>query len=298
MRYRVLIEASGSLTSNYLIKAVKDAGEFVISSDIDECAASFNSNQFVIVPSKNDPDLWLKLENIIVENKINVVIPSFDETLLGWAERKSYFLTKGVHVIISDQKVLEICQDKWNTYNFFKELGIPTPETSKSNLFPVIKPRIGRGGKGISINKIVNSMEGMISQELLTGTEYTIDIFCDKNSYPTYIVPRVRLKVVDGKSIDGITRDSPKIVEYVKIICNKLKFIGPINMQCFEDINGEIKFIEINPRVGGGMALGFQATENWVKLIFTNLIEGKLLNAVDVVFDLKMYRFYNELFTK
>lgn len=39
MKYTVLLEASGTLTSGYMIKAVKAAGARVIASDITECAA-------------------------------------------------------------------------------------------------------------------------------------------------------------------------------------------------------------------------------------------------------------------
>lgn len=298
MKYKVLLEASGSLTSNFLIKSVQDAGGFAIPSDINYCAAKYIGNDFAIVPKSDSPNLWNELEKIINEKKINVIIPSFDETLLEWSKRKNFFSKIGVNVIISDESTLKICQDKWETYNFFKKIKIPTPNTSLENKYSIIKPRNGRGGKGIMINKKISSMEGMISQDILLGREYTIDIFCDNKNYPIYIVPRLRLNVIDGKSTSGITIYNKKIENYVIKICSELKFIGPVNFQCFENDNGDISFLEINPRIAGGMSLGFEATENWISLIFKNIIEHKEVKIKEINYNLRMYRYYNEIFTK
>lgn len=299
MKYNVLLEASGSLTSAYMIKSVKNAGATVTASDIAECSAQHTADDFIFLPLSSNPNLWSIIESEITNRKINVVIPSFDETLIEWAAKKDYFEQMGVHIILSNIDTISICQDKWETYKFFKAIGIPTPETSLDNKYPVIKPRLGRGGKGITINSIDKSisMDGMISQELIEGQEYTIDVFCDNNNKPAYIIPRKRIQVKDGKSINGITIMHEPIIAFVRKICSNLKFIGPINIQCFEATNGDIKFIEINPRIAGGMALGFAASENWANLIFKNIIENHPIQPIQVKYGLKMFRYYDEIFT-
>lgn len=298
MTHKVLLEASGSLTSSYLIKSFQECHVKVVGSDITECAASHIADEFIILPYSSDPTLWDILKKEIHSRNINVVIPSFDETLLEWAQRKRDFLNENVHVILSDASTLEICQDKWNTYLFFKEHDIPTPASSLRCNYPLVKPRLGRGGKGITILKPGEStpMEGMISQELITGTEYTIDVFCTVNNQPVYIIPRKRLQVKDGKSIHGITVAHPKIESLVKRICAALPFYGPINLQCFETSSGDIIFTEINPRIAGGMALGFAASENWAKLILSGIIEKKEITPKPIRYGLKMFRYYDEVF--
>jgi carbamoyl-phosphate synthase large subunit len=298
MNYRILTEASGSLTASYLIRAIQQANAVAVASDVNEnCAGKYIGNEFVIVPFASDPFLWDKTKRILVESNINVVIPSLDETLLNWAEKKEEFENMNIKVILSNKEVIKIFQDKWLTYQFFKEKGIPTPQTSTDNIYPVIKPREGRGGKDIIINsKEKVSMQGMISQELVSGQEYTIDVFCDKNSIPIYIIPRKRLQVKDGKSINGITEKNETIINWVKKICKETNFIGPINIQCFQENNGLVKFIEVNPRIAGGMALGFAASENWIKLIIEHFIEDKTIETKEVKYGLKMFRFYDEVF--
>lgn len=297
IQYRMLTEAAGSLTAGYLIKSIQAAGHICVGSDIDgRCAGAKLADDFIVMPSSTDANLWQTIEKILVRKQIDVVIPSLDESLLGWAERKAHFSSLGVQVILSDPASVAICQDKWLTFQFFNENGIPTPATSLTQQYPVVKPRLGRGGAGVKITTESVEMSGMVSQELLVGVEYTIDVFCDRESSPLYIVPRRRVKVRDGKSIEGVVERHEGIESWVRLICERLSFIGPINIQCFVLPDGKIKFVEINPRIAGGMALGFAATENWIDLIVRNLIHEQPLSPGSVLDRLEMRRYYAESF--
>jgi len=297
---RVLVEASGSLTSGYLIRSIQEAGFNVVASDITEdCFGKYLSDDFIKMPKIAEESSWEKTLDLVFNNNIQVVIPSLDETLQEWAKSKEMLLQNNIHVIISDSSTVEIFIDKWKTFLFFEKHGIPTPETSLECKYPVIKPRRGRGSAGIFIaeeNEDVN-MDGNISQQFIRGTEYTVDVFCDFNNKPVYIVPRKRINVKEGKSTSGIAVKHSEIEKYVRIICSSIPFIGPINIQCFEEENGDLKFIEINPRIAGGMALGFAATENWISLISSNLIHNEPIKPVEVKYGLKMMRYYHEVFT-
>ncbi|MGI6555691.1 MAG: ATP-grasp domain-containing protein [Bacillota bacterium] len=297
MSTKILTEASGSLTSAYLIEAIKKAGFFPVASDIDpECVGRYLAHDFIEMPSKDDKNLWEKTLGKLISHKIDIVIPSLDETLLGWAQKKEEFLQHGVHTIISNPQTVKIFQDKWLTFQFFRQAGIPTPLTSLEQKYPLIKPRNGRGSKGVKITSKPVHMDGMVSQELLEGEEYTVDVFCDKQSEPVYIVPRKRLGVKDGKSTGGIVVNHPQIIKWVKRICKQIPFLGPINIQCFICKDGSVKFVEINPRIAGGMALGFAATENWINLIVDHFIFGKTINPKPIRYGMKMKRYYAEVF--
>ncbi|MDT9198039.1 ATP-grasp domain-containing protein [Limnospira fusiformis KN01] len=296
-KLRILTESSGSLTSAYFIRAIREAGYECVASDVDESSVGrYLADDFIKMPYKNSNLLWKIIEKNLIKANINVVIPSFDETLVGWSERKEYFSSLGVHVIVSDSNSISICQDKWLTYNFFKDNGIPTARTSLQQDFHLIKPRQGRGAKGIKITNNLTDMEGMISQEFLEGTEYSVDVFCDTETAPIYIVPRRRIKILDGKSTSGVVEEVKEIEEWVKIICSKIRLIGFINLQCFIQPDKSIKFIEINPRLAGGMALGFAATENWIFLAVNNLIEGHPIVPKPIRYGMEMKRYYAEVF--
>ena len=293
---RILIEASGGLTSGYLIEAIRSSGNECVASDINEnCFARYIANDFIQMPPVTKKGYWEDISTILKSNKIDLVIPSLDETLLDWAEKKDLLRKDSVEVIISKKETVDIFQDKWKTYSFFKEKNIPTPRTSLKQEYPLIKPKRGRGGKGVEIiNKSV-SMEGKISQEIAKGDEYTIDVFCDVHSKPIYIVPRKRINVREGKSIEGVVEKNDLIESWVNTICKNIDFLGPINIQCFLE-REKILFTEVNPRLGGGTALGFAATENWIELIESNLLKKKTINPVPIKYGMKMKRFYAEVF--
>ena len=293
---RILTEASGSLTSGFLITAIQEACCEAIASDVDEnCYAKAIADDFILMPSVGDPNLWPFLYQKLIEKNVKLVIPSLDETLLDWSLHKKQMNENGVNVLISPQKTVEIFTDKWLTYHFFKENGIPTPSTSIEQDFELVKPRRGRGSKGIQITNKKVDMVGMISQEYVEGTEYTIDVLCDLESQPIYIVPRIRMGIRDGKSTAGIVIEHEEITNMVKKICHLIPFVGPINIQCIQSKEGDIKFIEINPRIAGGMALGFAATENWIKTII-DIFNSKEINPKSVQYGLKMRRYYHEVF--
>jgi len=300
MSKRIFIEASGSLVCNWLIKKLKENGDVVIASDIiEESVGKFLADDFVVVLKSDEKNFWTIQEKILIEHHIDTIIPSLDETLHVWAAKKEYlYNTHNINVIISPLYTIDTCLDKYKTYLFFKENHIPSPATSLSQEYTLIKPRRGRGGKNIIHNTSHNiiDMEGMISQEFLSGQEYTIDCLTDHHGKLIYIVPRRRITVKDGKSINGEVVHNPEIDRYVCKICNSMPFFGPINIQCFETNQG-IQFTEINPRIGGGMVLSMQATENWFSLIQNYfLMKQDYTTPKNIHYGLRMYRYYEEIF--
>lgn len=294
---RIMIEASGSLVSGYLIKAIQEAGHTAVASDIDATNhGAVLADDFIKMPRVSATDLWQQTERLLKAHQVDMVIPSLDETLVGWAERREYFAALGVHVILSDEETIATFQDKWRTYEFFHRAGIPTPATSLTQDHWVVKPRLGRGGKGIYMGNASQDMTDMISQEFIKGTEYTCDCFFDRNGEAVYIVPRRRDSVVDGKSLKGITVRHDRIDALIRRIGSQITLRGPVNFQCIETAENELFFIECNPRIAGGMALGFAASENWISLIVSNLVRGENVAPKPIRYDLRMVRYYAECF--
>jgi carbamoyl-phosphate synthase large subunit len=298
-KYKILLEASGCLSSHYMIKAVKEAGYLVCGSDISDFnSAKYFCDDFIIFPKVSDSLLWEKVERSLKEHNINVVIPTFDEMMIDWAKMSEHFKNEGINVVISPLETIEICQDKWKTYEFFNSIDVSTPRTSLEAEYSLIKPRNGRGGEGIFENDFLKEidMKNLISQEKVTGQEYTVDVFFDRNGLPVYIIPRMRIDIKDGKSTKGIVVKNDKIDEAIRFISTKIKFVGAINFQLFKKGNGELIFLEINPRLAGGSALGFCASENWVSLMVRNIIEEKEIEPVKINYEAKMMRYYAECF--
>ncbi len=298
----ILIEAVGSYTSGYLIDAIKTGGFYCIASDINkESAGAHRADQFVQFPLKNDPDLWEKVEQILVENNVNLVIPTFDEMLIGWGQRVEHFASRGIVVVTSPLDTLNTFQDKWLTYHAFKQANLPCPNTSLTEVYGVLKPRIGRGAVGIEFltqeQQVTTDIpQGYLSQQRLNGEEYTVDCLFNIDGELVYCIPRKRLMVKEGKSTCGIVDMRQDIIDYIEQLARHYTFRGPINVQCFVD-GDDIAFIEVNARFGGGSSLAIAATENWIPLLVDNFVNNKAISAQAKVRDsLKMYRQYRDVF--
>jgi carbamoyl-phosphate synthase large subunit len=259
------IEAVGSPVWGSHLPWLKATGACIVGADITGIASGlYLVDKPYIVPRYRDSDCWSKLKQICQEAKVTVVLPSINEGLMGWASREDEFSDIGVSLILSPVQTIEWCADKWLTYEHFKRNDIPTPRTSLINDYELVKPRNGRGGAGIyRIKAGVDTLpDGCVTQEIMHGVEYSIDALCGKDGSVRNVVIRQRTLVESGVSICGVVIDDPEIESLARRILDSSPFFGPVNLQCFRTERG-VFFIEVNPRVPGGLSLSMAATENW-----------------------------------
>ena len=167
-------------------------------------------------------------------NNIDALIPTIDTDLLLLANNKETFKSVGTTIIVSDEEKSKICRDKRLTSNYFKSVGLlaPTPVDDFANYcagFPAfIKPR--NGSSSVFAYKINNEQEletyakqvpDYIIQPFITGTEYTIDVFCDFDGNPIYITPRIRLAVRAGEVLKTKIEQNETIIEEIKQIATR-----------------------------------------------------------------------------
>ena len=70
---------------------------------------------------------------------------------------------------------------------------------------------------------------------------------------------------------------------------------GPICLQMKEDIDGKLKIIEVNPRMGGGTIMATLAGVNIPKLII-DLYNNVILDKSDLKFnEITVLRYYEEI---
>ncbi len=275
------------------IKEIERCSGKVISVDASPLAAAlYLSDKHYIVPRISDPNYINVLLNICKEEDVKLIIPTIDTELLILSQNKEKFEKNGIRIAISDTKVIEVCSDKLKTFQFFKENNIPTAETfSYSQVdkmgglqYPLfIKPC--KGSASINTHKINNRKEldffidyidNPVVQEFAEGQEFTLDVLADLSGKVINVVPRERIEVRAGEINKGRTVRDEKIIEYAKNITEKLGAIGPITIQCF--VKGdEIKFTEINPRIGGGYPLSFAAGANYPELLIRMVLGEKVM---------------------
>jgi carbamoyl-phosphate synthase large subunit len=295
---KVLVEGIGSMVFGTQLKYYKEMDWELVGIDItNKSFGLYSGLKPYIVPKYSEEQCFDFIEDIIDKEKINLVFPTINEGLLEWSKRKAYFKKKyNTEVIISNEQIIDICTDKWKTYNFFCDNNIPTPRTSLQKDFDLLKPRVGRGSFGIYYKKNVSTnfnMKDYISQEVVEGEEYTIDVLCDFQSTPIYIIPRKRIDTESGVSVKGVTTYNKSLINYIEQIIKVLKPIGIINIQCFIK-NDNIYFIEINPRVAGGSSLSFASSDNWFKGIEC-FVKDKEYIKKKIIYNNHMFRYYNDV---
>ncbi|MBA7574622.1 hypothetical protein ES708_16434 [subsurface metagenome] len=297
------------------IEGMKGIEGKVVSVDANPLAAAlYLSDKHYIVPRISDPNYIDILLDVCKKEEVKLVIPTIDTELLILSQNKEIFEKKGIKIAISDTKVIEICSDKLKTFQFFKESNIPTVGTSSYNQVDKIKKlnyplfiKPCSGSASINTFKInnrkeldffINYINNPVIQEYAEGKEFTMDILADFNGKALNVVPRERIEVRAGEINKGRTVKDEKIIEYAKNITEKLGAIGPITIQCFKKGN-EIKFTEINPRIGGGYPLSFAAGANYPELLIRMVLGEKIAPRLgDFEENLIMLRWEDAVFIK
>ncbi|MDI6751939.1 MAG: ATP-grasp domain-containing protein [bacterium] len=302
----ILRTGSGSLASAPVLVGLKDLGVRVIAVDSDPLSFGlFTQDKGYVIPKAEEPNFIGKLKEICKKEKVDAILPAVDEEIRVLARNRSSFEEKGIRLIVIEEKAVETCCDKWLTYKFFKANGIPTPLTGIDGVpqgYPVVmKPRFGRGGKGIQ--KIEDKeaflffskrKKDCIWQEYICGEEFTIDLLSDWKGKVISLVPRKRLATESGVSVKGIVERNKEIERLAKKIAETLKITGPSNIQCFWK-EKEPYFTEINPRLAGGFALsekaGARILENLVALL-----SGMPPKRAKIKEGVIMLRYYEQIF--
>lgn len=273
----------------------------LFGTDTTELSSALQScdKRFLVKPTTHSRYI-AELLSIVRANKVKLLVPTVDLDLKSLSRNKAKFAALGCRVLVSDPDVIDICQDKRKTYKFLLQNNFETPTTlniqaalrnlknrkssivnSKSETgFPLfLKPWDGSASRG---NAVVNNRKELlfyarripnaICQEFVRGAEHTCDVYIDFDMKVRCVVPRRRIETRAGEVSKGQVVKNPRIMAEAGKLVEKLG-AGPgvVTLQLFLTDDGKIKFIEINPRFGGGAPLSIKAGANFPKWILQEL---------------------------
>ncbi len=239
-----------------------------------------------------------QLLSIVRANKVKLLVPTVDLDLKLLARNKPRFAALGCFVLVSAPQVINICQDKRRTYRFLRKNGFDTPYTmgaqtalSKAKLdWPCfLKPWDGYASRGNVVVKnrkellfFAKKIPNVICQEFIRGIEHTCDVYVDFDLKVRCVVPRRRIEVRAGEVSKGQIVKHPHIMsEAAKLVERLGAGPGVITLQLFLTEDDRVRFIEVNPRFGGGAPLSIKAGANFPKWILQELLGRK----VNICFD-------------
>ena len=254
----------------------------IVGTDHDENSPALQCcDRKFIVRSVGQRGYAEQVADIIKRQKVDLLVPTVDLDLSIWARRRARL---GCTALISSPSVVRTCQDKRRMFAFLKEHGFDTPDTMskdqalrrKRHRFPYfLKPWDGHASRGNFVARNAEELKfyarrvpNCLVQEFIEGTEYTADVLVDFDRRVRCVVPRRRIETRAGEVSKSVTVKHPEIIAQSRRLIEKLG-AGPgvITIQCFLTAAGQIKFIEINPRFGGGIPLSIEAGANFPKWI-------------------------------
>ncbi len=231
----------------------------------------------LIVPPIADAAYIPALLEHVKRHAVRLLLPTIDTDLLPLSRQRDAFSALGCTALIADYETVHICRDKIETHRFLQQNGIDTPRTylpdeiraAARHEFPyLIKPRFGSSSQ--SVHRIEDAVDleyhlqrvrEPIVQEFVSGVEHTLDVYVGLNGSVRTVVPRARWQVRGGEVSKGVV---VKDLEIMRAGQRVTEALGPsprgvVTLQCIVTPQRRIRFIEINPRFGGGAPLAIAA---------------------------------------
>lgn len=268
--YTILVTGAGGAAGPALIESLRKKNYRVIGVDMDPSAIGlYVADKGYVIPGGMSPDFLPVIRNICRKESVKAVVPGVDEELISSFELEQ----DGIVVLLPRPEFVTMCLDKVVLMKQLKAVGIGVPETRLVTegyagiRFPVIvKPRRGRGSRGIGIVDSEESLNSFIEtssyatnelliQEYIDGTEYTVSVVVWRDGEVQAVVPK---EIISKRGITriAVTRRNPKIEALCIRVQEKLKADGPFNVQLrFDASSGEPFIFEINPRFSTSISL-------------------------------------------
>ncbi|RYZ26503.1 MAG: hypothetical protein EOO10_15345, partial [Chitinophagaceae bacterium] len=113
----ILLTGAGAPGGPGIIKALLKAGYHLHTSDSNPNASGrYLNSPFVQIP-KADEDRFIPFVlEYCIENKIDIVFPLVTKELFKFSQAKQRFAGNGIKVIVSEEKNLQIANDKGKLY--------------------------------------------------------------------------------------------------------------------------------------------------------------------------------------
>jgi predicted ATP-grasp superfamily ATP-dependent carboligase len=278
---KVLVFPCGTEIANEIFASLHQNKTFdvVLASSVSGTYCDFRGKDIHLLPYVTDEKFFDELCNLVKREQISYIFPAHDDAALVFSQLSEKIDAK---IIGQSCKINEIVRYKDRTYDYFRN-NLPIPQIYQSLddvlTYPVfVKPKKGQGS--FSAFPILNKTEAkrfsiqydpqdFVIMEFLQGDEYTIDCFSDKGKL-VYFSARTREKTTNGISVISFLVDDAFLIsqfkKYAGIISESVSMHGVWFFQMKKDRAGNLKLLEIGPRVAGTMMLNRARGVNLVEM--------------------------------
>ena len=316
----ILITGAGAVLGQGIIRSILQSKEKLYNiHTVDPNILStghFLADAAHTIPLVNDERYLDVLISILKNNSIDLILIGTDSELPFYAKYKN-FLEKEFNliVLVSNEKSIQIANDKWATSKFLKSSNFPYPLSamannleevenllSKSNYPFFAKPIDGARSRGllkinnhIQLQDVLKTPKNLVIQEYLEDDEGEYTSGCLVFDGKCKSVVTLRRDLRDGNTYRAFYKnDYSKFDDYIAKVAEKLNIFGPCNFQFRIKDNKPVIF-EINARFSGTTPIRFMFGFNEVLasldfLLFNkdikkpNLLQGTVLRAWSDIF--------------
>jgi carbamoyl-phosphate synthase large subunit len=263
-----------------IVTAFREAGATAIAVDVDQLApALYHADRHAIVPRVDDFGYIAALRELVELHDVRLIVPLTDLDHHVLAEARGSL--GDALVLVSGIETVARCSDKYLAHEFFESQDIGSPPTWLPTELPddirypvLVKARRGFGSRHIYRAANATELEFFLRytnadsmvQAVCLGTEFSIDVFCDLDGRCLAAVPRTMIESKGGESIKGMSTKDPDLIAFSCRVAEALRIIGPANVQCFREPDGELQVTDVNPRFGGGFPLPTAAGSRYPEL--------------------------------
>ena len=261
----VLLPGAGGSAAVCALKSLRlaDYPGRIVATDSDPLAIGLRfADSGRIVPPASDPAFVASVLALIAEEGVGVVLPTSGFDTRVYAGLKRQLRDRGVVAAVCDPDAIADTEDKWRFHRRVHET-FPLPRTWRPGdsgiAFPCfVKPTQGKGSREATrcddaraLALHLNTGQDVLVQEYLPGPEYSVDVLSDLEANPIVAVPRLRLAIRGGISVKGRVVPDAAIQSLCIAMARFLGLKGSTCMQLKRDGGGQLRFLEVNPRLGG-----------------------------------------------
>jgi len=282
IRKRLLFTGGGGAGSEALERLLREQYE-VHFADADKNTKphSIRLSNWHQIPFASAPTFIEELHRLCRDLEVDVLIPGVDEELLPIAQARDRMESE---VLLPPTDFVRTHMDKLTSNTLLQSHGLPAPKTEplpehRNIPFPcIVKPRQGRGSRGVAIVHCRQELDAhvvlsrrrpdeFVVQELLQGQEYTVMMVADRTGRLRAVVP-VKVGIKRGITL----RAETDCDEAVIVACAAIHAAEPVpgcyNIQLVKTEAGDAKPFEINPRISTTACLGLAAGVDFIAVYF------------------------------
>ena len=307
MNEKVLVTGAGGGVGQAVIKSLRGSNYTAVAYDSSPFAAGlYLTRESWVGLNANHPKFIDDVLNAVKNLGCNFIIPGHDVELFPLVKNRQLFHNMDVILVASNIGLIQIADDKYETFRVLKDAGFDSPLTWLYEDFEwrdipvVLKPKLGGArSKGVYLANDKKAFDdyshfidpkNTVVQEWCPGDEFTCGTLTFDDEYLGSITMRRELR--GGDTYKAFAIKNRQIDNVLHDISAVLKPNGPCNFQ-LKFHEGRVRVFEINARFSGTTYLRKLCGFDEVKHVL-DLTSGKPTEAIQWR-ELSFFRYWDEV---